>query len=35
MGPLITIWGKHGHNNNNKLASLAIAIGEYTSMIGT
>ena len=34
-GTIITIWGLHGHNNNNKVAILTIKIRGYTSIIGT
>ena len=34
-GTIITIWGLHGHNNNNKGATLKIKIRGYTSIIGT
>ena len=34
-GTIITIWELHGHNNNNKGATLTITISGYTIIIGT
>ena len=34
-GKIITIWGLHGKNNNDNVATLTIIIRGYTSIIGT
>ena len=34
-GAIITIWGLHWQNNNNKGAILTITMRGYTSIIGT
>ena len=35
MGTIIKIWGLHGHNNNNKGATVTITTRGYNSIIGT